>query len=246
MAILWFYEDPTSGTRYEVRTAGSSIRLYTNGAFHSQHSTKRLFTGGVWDLLSIPPLFQEDYHPQNILMLGVGGGASLHQINTLIKPTLLRGIEFDPIHIKVAREYFGLTADNIDLVEADAYEWVEKSRSHYDVLIDDLFVHAPGDPIRPFEITEHWLNHLNRLVAKNGILTQNHLEAVTAKKVAKTLRDKFSSALLLTVPAYENVILALYKRELDAKSGRMRVLDKVTSVDSSAAKKLNFSVEQLY
>ena len=80
MALLWTTKK--GNTQYEVRTAGDSIRLYTNRAFHSQYNPKHVFTGAMWDLLSIPALFYAinlQRKPNSVLMLGVGGGTAIHQ-----------------------------------------------------------------------------------------------------------------------------------------------------------------------
>ena len=67
MAIA--YQKIVGDVRYEVRTAGGSRRLYTNGAFHSQYNPKHIFTGAAWDLLSLPSLCLAQA-PKNILVLG--------------------------------------------------------------------------------------------------------------------------------------------------------------------------------
>lgn len=55
MAIVWSRQ--LSGVHYEVRSAGNSLRLYTDGVFHSQYNPCRLITGHVWDLLMLPAFF---------------------------------------------------------------------------------------------------------------------------------------------------------------------------------------------
>ena len=55
MAILW--QKKIKNTQYEVRSAGQTRRLYTDGVFHSQFNPNRAITGGVWDLLMLPTFF---------------------------------------------------------------------------------------------------------------------------------------------------------------------------------------------
>ena len=69
MTVL--FEVNKAGKHYEVRQAGASLRLYTNGAFHSQWNKSHVFGGAVWDLLSLPVLLRAK-PPDHILMLGVG------------------------------------------------------------------------------------------------------------------------------------------------------------------------------
>ena len=49
MAIVW--QDTRDGTHYQVRTAGKTLRLYTDGVLHSQYNPVKRLTGSVWDLL---------------------------------------------------------------------------------------------------------------------------------------------------------------------------------------------------
>ena len=60
MAILWSRQ--IAGVNYQVRTAGQTRRLYTDGVFHSQYHPGRMYTGGVWDLLMMPALFYGSGH----------------------------------------------------------------------------------------------------------------------------------------------------------------------------------------
>ena len=71
MGLLWNYRQ--ADTDYSVRHHGGSIRLYSNGVFHSQWNEARPFAGGIWDCLSLPALYREPAFTQRVLILGVGG-----------------------------------------------------------------------------------------------------------------------------------------------------------------------------
>ena len=249
MAIVWSYQDPNDQTRYQVRSAGSSLRLYTNGAFHSQYSPKHLFTGAVWDLLSIPVLLKKHTKPSqntasNILMLGVGGGSAIHQLNTLLHPKEIVGIEVNPIHIHVAQKHFGLNAKNINLHEADAFAWVNQCRRKFDVIIDDLFLDAPDDPVRPFEPGLKWVKKLESRLTTHGMLIQNHLSLDSARQVAD-LAAGFSTALLFSTPQYENVVLALYREPPTGKAYTRQIKTIVAATQLKSSGKLRFNIRKL-
>lgn len=241
MATVW--ELNQDGVHYEVRSAGSSLRLYTNGAFHSQHSDKHLFTGAIWDLLSIPCCFVS---ARSVLMLGVGGGASIHQINRLIHPEQIVGIEFNPVHLQIARDIFQVDGPNIRLELNDARNWVSKHHSRFDVVIDDLFVDAPDDPERPFASDKSWLSELNRIVSPNGLLVQNHLSREAALKTAESLKDQYASALLLTVPQYENVVLALFRQQINRRAVVKDFEQMLKAEHPGAHRKLRYQVRQYF
>jgi spermidine synthase len=177
------------------------------------------------------------------LMLGVGGGTAIHQLNKLIEPKQIVGIEINPVHLQVAREYFGLNADNIQLVEADAFSWVDKNQRKFDVIVDDLFVDAPDDPVRPFEPNRSWLKKLGSRLTRQGLLIQNHLSMKSAKRVIG-MAESFSTALLFTTPRYQNVIVALYRETVDVKSAVDQMKQIIREIDPKALDKLKFSVKR--
>lgn len=241
MALVW--ELHQDGVHYEVRSAGSSLRLYTNGAFHSQHSEKHLFTGAIWDLLSIPTCFSSC---RSVLMLGVGGGASIHQINRLVAPEQIVGIDFNPVHLQVARDIFKVTGPNIRLELSDARKWVEQHHSQFDVVIDDLFVDSDDDPERSFTSDSVWLEELNRIVSQEGVLVQNHLSRDAAIETADCLKGEFRSALTLTVPQYENVVLALFRNQLNRRSVVKNFEHMLKTRHPGAHSKLRYQVRQYF
>ncbi len=126
MAVLW--QKKTNGTHYEVRTAGQTHRLYTNGVFHSQFNPKRPLSGGVWDLLMLPAFFFPDLHARRILVLGVGGGTVIRLLHHFIKPTEIVGVELNPMHLRVAKRFFGVDKKVASLYQADAVEWIREYR----------------------------------------------------------------------------------------------------------------------
>lgn len=246
MAIIWQYT--RNGRHYEVRRAGASLRLYTNGAFHSQYNPNHLLTGAVWDLLTLPVLFQ-DPPGSRVLMLGVGGGTAILQLNQLVAPRSIVGIELDPVHLQVARRFFKADADNVTLIEADALKWITSSRRKFDVIIDDLFLDAPGDPMRPQPVDLAWLNTLADRLTNAGIMVQNHLSPTAARRLIKqhraSLSQKFASILQFTTPQYENGIVAFYKMPLDLQAGKERALRHVGELSRTALRQARFDCETL-
>lgn len=244
MATIWQLQD--GDTLYEVRSAGTSLRLYTNGAFHSQHSEKHLFTGAIWDLLSIPACFVQSSTPRSVLMLGVGGGAAIHQLDRLIDTAQIIGVEFNTIHIDIARDIFKVAGDHIRLEHADARQWVRQHHSQFDVVVDDLFIHAPDDPERSFAVDQQWLNDLDRTVGRKGVLIQNHLSLAAAEQAADQLKGKFASTLMFTVPQYENVVLAAYRNPLERRPAVRQFEQRLKSQHPRALQKLRYKIRQYY
>ena len=212
------YQRVAAGRTYEVRTAGASVRLYTNGAFHSQWHPKQIFQGAVWDLLSLPALLRAE-PPKTILALGVGGGTALHQLYHLEPWQRAIGIDIDGEHLRLAKRFFKLQYPGLTLRQDDAIAWIAEHQETFDYLIDDLFLDGAQDPERPEPIGEAWLTDLFNRTTCNGVLIQNHLDVQHARACFKAYRSwfkkRFSRALLLTSATFTNGVLAAYRGPVD-------------------------------
>ena len=249
MAILWSMKETLEGlsTRYEVRNAGATRRLYTNGAFHSQYNPHRLLAGGVWDLLTLPALYREN-PIERVLMLGVGGGAAIHQYVDICKVQRITGIEFNPVHLRIAETFFECQGPTINLICADAYAWMKQSRSRFDVVIDDLFVDSTGDPIRQRAIDTRWMQRLAARLLPDGLVIQNHLATASARLVARDpwVRGHFASAILFSTSKFENAVLALYRSPINNRRGRSLAVKRIQETLPRAVRRLDFSGQQLF
>ena len=104
MALVWSHEE--DGSRYEVRSAGASLRLYRNGVNHSQWNPNRPLSGSIWDLITLPALHRPTGSLNSALMLGFGAGAVARQLCNLaeVKHLVLNTIEPDKInHLPLLR-----------------------------------------------------------------------------------------------------------------------------------------------
>lgn len=214
MALLW--QKTINNTKYEVRTAGKTRRLYTDGVFHSQYNPSRTVTGGIWDLLTLPALFYPANTIQRVLLLGVGGGAAIHQLQHYIKPKEIIGVELNSVHIMLAKRFFGLTHKHVQLEHADAIVWLENySGPPFDMIIEDLFGEEKGEPVRAIKANKAWFETLNKHLADDGILVMNFISHNDLKNCAaisyKKTANYFNSRFELTRNHYENAIGAFLK-----------------------------------
>ena len=88
-----------------MRGAGASRRLYTDGILHSQFNPRRIVTGSVWDLLWLGLYFHPRPEPQRVLLLGLGAGTVVRQLQMLFGELHVTAVENDPVHVRVAREH---------------------------------------------------------------------------------------------------------------------------------------------
>lgn len=216
MTLLW--ETLQAGTHYSVRSAGQSVRLYSNGVFHSQWNPTRPFAGAVWDCLSLPCLYQAPAQCQRVLLLGLGGGAGIRQLQTLVDFKHLRAIEIDPIHIKIAKRWFGINHKNIAITEADAIVWLNKYASDgYDFVIDDLFGHSENEPMRAQALTEQWVNKLADVLNPGGTLVVNCVCRAELTAALPVFADcGFVQAYRWSLPEYDNAIGVFFRQPVSS------------------------------
>lgn len=226
MAILW--STKKAGVNYQVRTAGKTRRLYTDGVFHSQYHPARQYTGAVWDLLMLPALFYKPGQLKRILLLGVGGGSVIHLLHHYVHPDVIDGIELNPVHLQIARRFFDIRPALANLVHADGIDWLQNySGPPYDMIIDDLYGEQDGEPKRAVELDYGWLNTLRKNLGPRGVIVLNTMSSRELKRAAcfthAQLSRSFKSAYQLHLPIYHNAVGAVFRPSVQAGDLRRRL-----------------------
>lgn len=255
MAVLW--EHKHEGVRYEVRSAGRSVRLYENGVLHTQYHPERVFVGSVWDLLSFAGLMLPHGLPRRVLVLGVGGGVVIRQLHGLLAPLCpepldVIGVELNPLHIRLAREWFGLTPTYAELVQADAASFVRDYQGPpFDLIVDDVFAVKNGEPERAILADDAWCQLLCSNLSEHGALTTNfasvrefRASALSSAKLGKNGEAMntvpFRSAYSFTTPHCDNVISACFRGDAPAGLLESRLQEHPLCQKKSVLKQLRY------
>lgn len=204
-----------------MRAHGASLRLYSNGVFHSQWNPDRPFAGGVWDCLALPVLYRPPEALRTGLVLGVGGGAVLRQLESLAPGLRVRGVELDDVHIDIAVRWFGVPRTRI--TRGDAVAWLAKRLDarpdvRYDVVVDDLFGHAGGEPRRAVALDDEWTSQLAGAVSDEGLVIVNAIDGRQLKRAAPVFATAgFRFGKRWSLPAYENAIGVFSRQALHSR-----------------------------
>jgi spermidine synthase len=248
MTLLW--ERDVGATNYQLRQAGNSLRLYTNGVFHSQYNPQQPVTGNVWDLLFLPAFFYPAGSIRRILVLGVGGGAVIQQLRHFIRPDSIVGVELSPTHLYLAERFFGVSGNDVELVKAEAVDWVNRYRGPlFDIVIDDLFGHVGGETQRSVLADRAWVTSLTRCLSSDGMIVCNfasRLELMASAYLGdSTLRKEFSSAFYLSTTQNYNAVGVFLKRRAATRQLRDR-LKRVPQLDPRRrSSRLNYRIRTL-
>ena len=129
---------------------------------------------------------------ENILILGVAGGSVIKTLVDEIKyKGKITGVELDSDIIDIANTYFKLNEiKTLELIIDDAFEFVLKTKSKYDLIIIDIF----QDTIMPnFLFEDFFINRVNFLLNINGFILFNTM-VINKKDEIRNLeyKNKFS------------------------------------------------------
>jgi predicted membrane-bound spermidine synthase len=233
VAILW--RKRVADNCYEVRSAGRTRRLYTNGVLHTEINPVRPVTGGVWDLLMLPAFFLPPGTVQRVLLLGVGGGALVHQLQQFVRPRTIVGVELDPVHLQVARRFFGAARAGVELHQADAAQWLAAYEGpRFDMIVDDLFGEDDGEPVRALAADARWFAAVTRQLARGGVFVTNFPSARELRGCAyctnARVRRRFASAFELTTTHHANAVGTFLRGDADTRALRA-ALEAVPALD---------------
>lgn len=247
MSLVW--ERRIRGTLYQVRRAGRSMRLYTNGVFHSQYNPTRPVTGSVWDLLLLPAFFYPPGALRRVLVLGVGGGAVIQQLRRFVQPDTLVGIELSRVHLSIARRFFAVAGDDVRLEQADAVDWVKRYRgAGFDMIIDDLFGDYDGEPQRSVAADTAWVASLCRCLKPGGLIVSNFTTSleleVSAYRIDPACRRRFDAAFELSTAQNHNAVGVFLKRPATTRQLRER-LKRVPALDPRKPAGLRYRIRTL-
>jgi spermidine synthase len=248
MAIVWSRR--LSGVQYEVRSAGNSLRLYTDGVFHSQYNPHRLITGHVWDLLMLPAFFYPSNKIKRVLVMGVAGGAVLHQLRHFVGPDEIIGVELNKQHVSIGRRFFDLKKPPIKLIEADAVSWLEAYQGEaFDMIIDDMFAEKNGEPVPVKDASADWFACMHRHLTAEGLIVRNFINRKALLRSAPIAnaqtRANFKSIFQFTSQYNENFVAAYLKTSVSARQLRHRLCETPGLNPRLKTTRLRYSLRQL-
>jgi spermidine synthase len=140
------------------------------------------------------PLMLPDSCPRRVLLLGLGGGTLAALLARHCPSVAMVGVERSTEVLVEARRAFGLDAlAGLEVVEADAFAWVEEHASSrpasFDLICIDLFEGGrlvPGTLARPF------LRQVATLLESSGTLTINLMRTARLPEQLHRLESVFT------------------------------------------------------
>lgn len=145
-------------------------------------------------------------NPKSVLILGHAGGSFTRIFNTYYPDLKVTGVELDPAVTAMAKEYMGLSDANVNIVHADARQYLLHTDEKYDLIVVDTY-HSANIPAHLateefFKLCHDHLN-LGGMVALNAASSQGDF----LNELSNTLAEPFQSVLSFPVPGSFNTML---------------------------------------
>jgi spermidine synthase len=157
-----------------------------------------------------------------VLVLGLGGGSAARLVRALAPAARIVGVELNADVVRAARRHFALDALGLEIVQADAREYLASCRARFDAVIEDVFIGNVRSVRKPDWLLDGGLAAAARRVRPGGLLIVNTIDETAA--VARTLvRAEFRPRLELRIAGWDNRVLVASSRALDAGTLRQRV-----------------------
>ena len=151
----------------EVTWENGELVLDSENANYSYGSLQRILRLGLKNIG-----YEKIAVMNQILILGVGGGSVIKTLVDEIKfKGGITGVEIDPEIINIANTYFKLgEIKNLTIVIDDAFEFVLKTKTKYDLIIIDIF----QDTTMPnFLFETFFINRVCSLLKSHGFILFN-------------------------------------------------------------------------
>lgn len=160
---------------------------------YSYGSLQRVLKRGLTEIRMTPKL-------SSILLLGLGGGSVIETIREEFNcQAPVTAVDIDNIIIDIAQEEFNINRfKNVNIIYADALDFVMKCTDKFDLIILDVFV---GKHVPLAFTDEVFLKHLLQLVNAGGHIVFNTLRSTmspdTTALITKVFKDNGLHAKLI-------------------------------------------------
>ncbi|MCL4372593.1 hypothetical protein M1384_00830 [Candidatus Parvarchaeota archaeon] len=202
----------------------NGISVKFNGITYSRRAEKGIFTGSYWDYFTPLPLL---YNKPNILMIGLGGGTIVYQINRLYdRKVNMDVVEIDEKMVKLAREFIPEDIKKINLFIEDGIEFLKKSKKKYELVFLDAY---DGDKIPDSFLDERTISYINDTLIKDGLLAINYamsFKAIVFFQNYISKLKKYFKVYLVNNPLGSGNTIILCSKKMD----KAEILEKINKM----------------
>ncbi|MFH1126443.1 MAG: fused MFS/spermidine synthase [Candidatus Altiarchaeota archaeon] len=205
-----------------VEREGSSLVMKNKkgGDVYSVLVDGSFYTDRVWDYFNIGPVLAGN--PENILVLGLGGGTVVRQYLGLFNASI-DVVELNPTVVELAEKHFGIVkSERLNVILSDAFDYLESTGKEYDVIAVDLF---EGDVIPEKFTTPEFMSLVSSRLRKAGIVVVNTITTgelfFTSSRMVENAARFFPTVFTLDASGNRLVIALNFKADRDYVIGKV-------------------------
>jgi spermidine synthase len=219
----------TETTVYETDSAYHHIRVvqdrsirglkFDNNYFQSKVDINNPLLGHF----SYIELFFESFlftdNPENMLILGLGGGSAPRLINHFQPNLKMTTVELDPEVVDIAQQYFFFDADKMPVTVSDARTFLRRSDKQYDIIIQDTYSSSRYGTFIPFHLaTLEYFQLVRDHLTDDGAFAINVIGTVyggepnrVITSVYRTMHQVFPQMYMFGANDVQNVVIVATK-----------------------------------
>lgn len=173
------------------------LRLNDGQGVHSEYNPTEFFYNGPWEQVLVAPFFNpapvEREDIRSLAIVGLAAGTTARQADLVFPNIQMEGIEIDPEIVKVGREYFGMTMDNLHVTVQDGRWALENDPNRYQIISVDAY----RPPYIPWHLTtQEFFQIVRDHLTDDGVMVIN----VGRSPQDRRLVDILSSTILTVFP----------------------------------------------
>jgi spermidine synthase len=188
---IWSYLFPYKLRRYASKYSGILEINLIDGKKTLDTSKSNYSYGSLQKILHRALLEARfDESCENVLVLGMGGGSVVQTIRDSFHSTaFIELIEIDPEIIRIARDEFRIqNCANINIVNADALQYVKACGNKFGVIIVDLFI---IDEVPASFVSASFISAICRLLKPAGMVIFNTMHDTMDPAVFENMKKAF-------------------------------------------------------
>ncbi len=206
------FDEDSFYNRVVVEKDEHNIYLTLNqNKYYQSLMGERFYSSYLAYFLAGPLMVETD----DLLVLGMGAGASVVEISNHFPDIRIDAVEIDPTVAYVADEYFGTgNVKNLNVYIDDAKTYAKNSDGKYDIIEVDLF---QGGPYIPFyTATKEFFQDCYGALDDDGMIMMNIIDYSDDKKVAGPIENTILSVFpsVFEIRYSSNYIVFAFKEEM--------------------------------
>jgi spermidine synthase len=144
-------------------------------------------------------------NPQKVAIIGLGGGAMVHFLKHYDAGVQVDVVELLPAIVKAADTHFGIRGEgNVNIVTADAFDYLRKTDANYDVIYMDAFLtpsRATDSTGAPLALrTVRFYKAIQEKLTREGLVVFNLNRHATVALDITNIREAFPQTYVFELP----------------------------------------------